>query len=357
MPDTKPGIVLNNSGICQACVHYENRKNINWDNRWNRLKKLAKKIKEQNNNDVYDCIITVSGGKDSYYQLHILKEKLGLNPLLVTVNSNFSMTKTGLYNLKNMVDVFNCDNIVLNLNQNVCRIMTRVYFEKFGFGSYPMDVAIYSFPVHIARQFNIPFVFYGENVSYEYGGVQQKETSNAGSQFKNTVASPIDLDFWKKYGLTRRDLHLFNYPIDCDVSLFYLSYFVPWDGYHNYMVAKRYGFQNVHGEWKREGYIEDYDQVDTVGYLVNSWLKYPKYGFSRVTDVCGYWLRSGRITRKEAVSLINKYDGILDDNMLNDWLSFTGYTHNEFWDVVEKFWNRDIFEKVDDVWRLKHHVS
>jgi N-acetyl sugar amidotransferase len=359
MPDTKPGVVLDEDGICQACRHYENRDMIDWDARWNELEKLCDKYRKKDG--YWDCIIAVSGGKDSYFQIHTLKNKLNMNPLLVTANTTFSITETGKHNFFNMCDAFGCDNITLNLNLDVARRMTKISFEEEGFAAMPMDLAIYVFPIRIAINYRIPLVFYGENVSYEYGGVQEKENYSALDQIYNTVATPIDLKYWEKRGVTRKEINPLIYPTkeEIDKSKMepaYLSYFTPWDGYKNYQIAKKYGFKDISHEWKREGYIEDYDQIDTIGYLMNPWLKYPKYGFARATDVSCYWIRSGKITREEGIKYVKEYDHKLDQIVLEDWLNYTGHTSKEFWDIVEKFWNRDIFEKVDDQWKLKNPI-
>jgi hypothetical protein len=224
-----------------------------------------------------------------------------------------------------------------------------------------MDLAIYVFPIRIAINYNIPLVVYGENVSYEYGGVQKEENYSAKEQIYNTVATPLDIEYWEKKGISKKDLNPLVYPTKEEIDKaklepIYLSYFIPWDGYRNYQIAKKYGFKDITHEWKREGYIEDYDQIDTIGYLVNPWLKYPKFGFARATDVSCYWIRSGRITREEGIKFIKEHDHKLDQKVLQDFLDFTGYNHKEFWDIVEKFWNRDIFEKVDGVWRLKNPI-
>ena len=117
MPDTRPGIKFDEEGVCYPCRHYENRVNIDWDKRWEELEKLADKYRGSNG-DYYDCINTVSAGKDSYYQTYILKEKLGLNPLLVTVN-NFSWTKTGLHNWNNLLNESGVDAHIMSLNPQV----------------------------------------------------------------------------------------------------------------------------------------------------------------------------------------------------------------------------------------------
>lgn len=90
--------------------------------------------------------------------------------------------------------------------------------------------------------------------------------------------------------------------------------------------------------------------------MVHPWLKYPKYGIGRATEVCGYWIRTGRLAREEAIKLVKEHDHKLDQRALQDFLDFTGYTHKEFWDAVEKFWNRDIFEKVNGIWKLKNPI-
>jgi N-acetyl sugar amidotransferase len=359
MPDTKPGVKLDAEGVCQACRRYEEKKDINWDKRWKELERLCDKYRRDDG--YWDCIIAVSGGKDSYFQVHTLKKELGMNPLLVTANTTFSITDAGDHNFKNMLDAFGCDNITLNLNLDLARRMTRVAFEKWGFGAMPMDLAIYVFPIRIALNYNIPLVFYGENVSYEYGGVQQKETYSAKDQILNTVATPIDLKFWEKHGVKREELNSLMYPTPEEINKAnlepaYLSYFVPWDGYHNYQIAKQYGFRDITHEWIREGYIENYDQVDTIGYLVNAWLKYPKFGFHRATDVACYWIRNGYITREEGIQYVKEHDHKLDQKMLQDWLDFTGYTHKEFWDIVDKHYNKDIFKKERGLWKLKNPI-
>lgn len=359
MPDTKPGVKLDNEGICQACRAYERRKTIDWNQRWHELEELCDRYRR--NDGYYDCIIAVSGGKDSHYQVYLLKEILKMNPLLVTAQSTFSWTQTGLHNFNNISDAFGCDIVALHLNLDVARKMTRVAFEERGFGAMPMDLAIYVYPLRVAINYNIPLIFYGENVSYEYGGLQTKETPSAKEQINNTVATPIDLNYWEQHDVSAMKLNALIYPTAQEIQQaklepMFLSYYVPWDGYRNYQIAKRYGFRDITHEWKREGYIEDYDQVDTIGYLVNAWLKYPKYGFSRATDVSCYWIRSGKITRDEGIQYVKQHDHLLDQRMLDDWLRFTRYTDREFWDIVERFYNRDIFEKSDGVWRLKNPI-
>ncbi|RLF59716.1 MAG: N-acetyl sugar amidotransferase [Thermoplasmata archaeon] len=357
MPDTRPGLKIGSDGVCEACKRVEKRKKIDWKSRQEKLRRLARKFKRSDG--YYDCIIAVSGGKDSYFQTYIMKEELHMNPLLVCVKDPFSHTKTGEHNLKNLSETFECDLITYTLNPSTTRKMLRIAFEEFGSPNWPIDLAIYSIPLKIAYHLKIPLIVYGENIAYEYGGPNAKDTYSAKDQIKNDVVKPIDWEWWYSKGIRKEEVEMIKYPSTKIVDALepiYLSYFYPWDGRKNYELAKQFGFRDLSHEWKREGFIEDYDQIDSVGYLVHPWLKYPKYGHARATDVASLWIRLGYITREEGIELVKENDHKLDQKALDDFLKFSGYTDREFWNIVEKFWNREIFEKVDGRWRIKHPI-
>jgi N-acetyl sugar amidotransferase len=354
MPDTRPGIKFDDNGVCYPCLVAEKRKDIDWDARQQELKQLADKYRRDDGR--YDCVIPASGGKDSHFQAHIMKNVLGMNPLMVCVSDSYSHTETGQHNFRNISEAFGIDVFTYNLNHTTMRKMTRIAFEEWCGPNWPVDLPIYSIPLKLAHALDIPLVVYGENIAYEYGGPYAEETYSAKDQIKNYLVKPIDWYFFFDKGITKEEVDMISYPSEEIVDKLepiYLSYFYPWDGFKNCQIAKRYGFRSLGDEWKREGFIEDYDQVDSVGYLVHPWLKYPKFGHARATDVACYWIRNGYITREEGIKLVKEHDHILDQQVLDDFLDFTGYSDEEFWDVVERFWNRDLFEKVDEVWRLK----
>lgn len=361
MPETRPGIVFDEEGVCRPCRVAEERKELDWDARFEKLKKLCDKYRGMNG-DYYDCIIPASGGKDSTYQIYVMKELLNMNPLVVNV-ANFSWTNTGLHNFNNMGDTFGCDIISINLNRKAAREMLWKGLTKFGSPTWYWDRAVYVFPIRMGINFGIPLIVYGENISYEYGGFQTEETYSAKDQVNNNVASFIDWDEWTDGNITKKDLNAIKYPDEEEIKKanlepIYLSYFVKWDGYKNMEISKKYGFKSLNdtAEWSREGYIEDFDQIDSKGYLVHPWFKYPKYGHARATDVACYWIRTGRINREEAIKLVKEHDHKLDRESLEDFLDFVGHTKEEFWNETEKFWNKDIFEKVDGKWKLKNPI-
>ncbi len=136
-----------------------------------------------------------------------------------------------------------------------------------------------------------------------------------------------------------------------------MSYFVPWNSYKNYQIAKAHGFHDLTHEWDRTHHAENFDQIDSRAYLVHSWLKYPKFGHAAATDYTARYIRYGMMTREEAIPIIKARDGKLDPLCVRDFCDFCGYTETEFWAIMDKFYNRDLFEKNEyDEWQLKHPI-
>lgn len=360
MPDTRPGIQFNEEGICYPCLVKEKRSSVDWKKRWDELERLAERYRGLNG-DYYDCIITVSSGKDSNYQVYTMKQRLGMNPLLISID-NWTWTETGRYNQRNMLDVFGCDLHVLTLNRKIGRKMLRRGFLYRLIPTWYWDRAVYAYPLQMAIKLGIPLIVYGENISYEYGGYGSEETYSALDQINNNVAIPVPWDVWLDEEIQMKDLNPLIYPTDEEIKLaklepIYLSYFEPWDNYEHAELAKTFGWKSLGEEWMRGGLSEDIDQIDTVGYNVHPWLKFPKFGHQHNTDMLSVAVRTGRMKREEAVKLVKEREHILDRRMLEDFLDFTRLTEEKFWATVDKFANREILEKRDGVWRLKPQVE
>lgn len=357
MPDTRPGIRFNEEGICSACQSYERRKSIDWDARWKEFEAICDKYRGMNG-DGYDCAIAVSGGKDSHYQVHLMKNVMHMNPILFSVEDNFPMTEAGKHNLRNISEEFGCSIISLKPNRQAQKKLMRYMFEKYGKPTWYLDRLIYTYPLMMAAKFNTPLLVYGENVSYEYGGSDYKETYSAKEQLNNGVASGIDeAELIEHAGVTAEDLVMTRAPKQEDLDKLdpiYISYFVKWNSFYNYELAKKHGFRDLTHEWDRTQHVENFDQVDSRAYLVHPWLKYPKFGHSSATDYSARMVRYGLITREEAVEMVHKHDGILDPLCVRDFCEFCGYTESEFWKIIDGLYNRDIFKKNElDQWVLK----
>ena len=329
MPDTRPGITFDEQGVCSACRHYENRKNVDWNARWKEFEALCDKYRGCNGPGGYDCAVAASGGKDSHFQVYILKEVMHMNPILFSVEDNFPMTEAGKHNLKNISEEFGCTIIS-------CK------------------------PLHMAAKFNTPLLCYGENVSFEYGGNADEETYSAMGQIENGVAVGMPMEELLGDGVTENDLSLTLAPTPEELKKldpFYMSYFLPWNSYKNYQIAKQHGFHDLTHEWDRTHHAENFDQIDSRAYLVHSWLKYPKFGHAAATDYTARYIRYGKMTREEAIPVIKERDGKLDPLCVRDFCEFCGYTETEFWAIIDKFYNRDLFEKNEyGEWVLKHPI-
>lgn len=356
MPDTRPGITFDEKGVCSACNAYEKRKGTDYEARFEELKELCDKYRGMNGNGP-DCAIAVSGGKDSHYQVHVMKDLLGMNPILFSVEDNFTMTEAGKHNIKNISEEFGCEIISCKPNIKLQKKLMRKTFEKYGKPTWYVDRLIYTFPLNMAVKFNTPLLVYGENVSYEYGGTDSKETYSARDIIGNGVASDIPLEELLGDGITEKDLYLTEAPNTEALSKLdpiYLSYFVEWNSYKNYIFAKSRGFHDLTHEWDRTMSVENFDQVDSYAYLVHAWMKYPKFGHACATDYASRFVRYGMINREEAIELVKKHDYALDPKAIQDFCKFCGYTESEFWEIVNKFYNKNLFYK-DNMgsWRLK----
>jgi hypothetical protein len=161
-------------------------------------------------------------------------------------------------------------------------------------------------------------------------------------------------------GVSEKDLGFFNAPSRTELEHLdpiYLSYFIPWNSYSNYVYARSRGFHDLTHEWHRTHHIEQFDQVDSRAYLIHPWLKYPKFGHASATDYAARFVRYGLLNREEAKHLVKEHDHRLDVKALRDFCEFLGYSETEFWGIVDKFYNRELFEKNNyGEWVLKNPV-
>ena len=356
MPDTRPGIFFDDNGVCQACKAHDAKLKTDWAARKVELETLCNKYRGSNGSGP-DCIIAVSGGKDSHAQTWYMKEVMGMNPLLVSVEDNLPMTQAGMHNVKNISEAFSCHIISLKPNLKVQKRLMRKTFERYGKPTWFIDRLIYTYPLHMALRWNTPLVVYGENISYEYGGADRVESYSARNQLSNGVASDIDFAELVDDVITPEALDLCKAPTLAELQRLdpiYLSYFIPWSSVTNYKIAKRHGFRDLHDEWNREHTFENFDQIESPAYLVHPWLKYPKFGHGSATDYASRFIRYGLLTRPEAIELVKKHDHRLDKRSLREFCEFLGYTECQFWDIIDGLYNAALFDKDEyGEWHLK----
>ncbi|ECQ6126268.1 N-acetyl sugar amidotransferase, partial [Campylobacter coli] len=352
MPDTRPGIKFfkdeKGKNICSACINHKNKEKIDYKARFKELEKLCDKYRGMNGKFEYDCAIAVSGGKDSHYQVHIMKEKLGMNPVLFNVEDNFTMTEAGKKNLRNLSETFGCHLISLKPDIKTQKKVMLKTFEKYGKPTWFIERLMYSFPFSMALKFNTPLLVYGENISYEYGGGDDKETPSAKAIFENGVANDLDISEFIDNETKEENLQLFFNPNTDDLNKLdpiYLSYFVKWNSYSNYIFAKSRGFNDLQDEWDRSHCAESFDQVDSIGYTLHAWMKYPKFGHAMASDYASRFVRYGMISREEATKIVKEKDHDLDNKCIEDFCNFTGISKATFWEIIEKHYNLELFYK------------
>jgi N-acetyl sugar amidotransferase len=343
MPSTRPGIKFDERGWCTACQYEEKKDSIDWEVRLKQLEALCDRHRRPTG---YDCIVASSGGKDSMWQVFVFKEVMRMNVLLVTVSDNFPQTNAGRHNIMNISERFGCDTLMLKPNLKAEKIAVRYAFEKHLKPTYLIDRLIYSYPLYMAKKLGIPLLVYGENISAEYGGVNDEETPSAMNQITNGVASDIPKQELVDAGIPERELELFDPPTDLSgVEAIYLSYFIRWNSYANYVYAKSNGFVDLRGEWDRTHHAESFDQIDSPAYLVHSFSKYPKFGHAQATDYVSKYIRYGMMTREEGISIVKERDGKLDNRCVREFCEFCGYTIAEFWKIMNSFYNKELFIK------------
>lgn len=352
MPDTKPNLFLDEEGVCNACRSYENRKVVNWDLRKEELMVLLNKYRSKDSSN-WDCIVPVSGGKDSTFQVVRLLQ-LGMNPLCVTA-STCDLTEIGRKNIENIKQL-GVDYLEFSPNPRVRAKLNYIGLTKVGDISWPEHVSIFTIPVRVAVQYNIPLIIWGENSQNEYGGPAADSDRNVldrrwleefGGLLGLRVSDLVGID-----GIAQKDLIPYTYPTDEDlkkvgVTGLFLGYYLPWDGYSNSLLAQAHGFQT----WYKvtEGSIVNYENLDNYQTAIHEFFKFIKFGFGRASDHASLHIRRGRLTREDGIYLVSKHDGKFPstylDRPLSEILKPLGMTVDEFVRVADKFTNKKLFLK------------
>jgi N-acetyl sugar amidotransferase len=336
MPESRPGSWFVD-GVCGACRNYEKRKEIDWAGRERELEEVLERFRGER---PYDCIIPVSGGKDSHRLVKEMTER-DMRPLLVTVNDSFTHTTAGTHNLRNLIDRFNLNHWQYTISHDLFVRATKWAFEQTGEALKFVEYAIYTIPYMLAQQMGIGLVVFGENSAYEYGSTENN--TYVANDDLNAMVRKIEgeYEFWMEGGISADEVdtikpHVASYPL-----VMYMSYFIPWSSIDNYEIAKGLGFKDLTGEWDRLGTIENFEQIDSQAYMVHLWLKYPKFGFQRVCDIASRRVREGRLELEKAKKLIEKHDPVLDPIALKDFCKTCGYTEDKFWEIVNNAgWNK-----------------
>ncbi len=350
MPETKPDLTFDSEGVCAACRSFEQRKEVNWEERKKELRDILDKYKVKDSSN-YDCIVPVSGGKDSHFQVIKMLE-FGMNPLCITATTDH-LTELGRKNIEN-IKRLGCDYIEVSVNPVVRRKINKFALREVGDISWPEHVTIFTIPIRIAVKLKVPLIIWGENAQNEYGGPAADAKNNTLTrrwleEFGGLLGLRVS-DLVGHEGIGKKDLIQYTYPTDEElkevgVSGIFLGYYLPWDGYQNAQIAKENGFTTYHKFV--EGSIVDYENLDNGQTGIHDYFKFLKFGFGRSTDLVCLRLRRGRATREEMLKLVKENDGKFPWEYLGvkleDILKEIGLSLEEFILICDRFTNKKLF--------------
>ncbi|MBI4995412.1 MAG: N-acetyl sugar amidotransferase [Rhodocyclales bacterium] len=307
------GLVIDDDGICSGCRVHEEKDSLDWTERWARLESLVAPYRNSTGRS-YDCIVPVSGAHDSYYIVHLVKERLGLNPLLVTYNRYFN-TPLGIRNLANLRIRFNCDILYQNVNPESVRRIVRSTLHHFGSIYWPILAGQTVFPVQTAVRFRVPLIIWGAHQGLEQVGMfshrHEVEMTRRYRKDHDLMGYEAD-DLLSVFDtLTEGDIWQYRYPDDAALDAvgvrgIYLGNFVRWDpkAQHEAMIAAHDYASASFGRT-----FDTYDHVDCFNYMgLHDQLKLFKHGYSKVTDHATREIRHGRMTREQALALVRRHE-------------------------------------------------
>jgi N-acetyl sugar amidotransferase len=345
------GLIIDEEGICSGCRIHEEKDTLDWNKRFGLLEEIVRPYISKKC-DQYDCIVPVTGANDSYYIVDIVKNKLGLNPLLVTYNKYFN-TPLGIRNLANLRIKFNCDILYQNINPLSVKNITRTTLRSFGNIYWPILAGQTVFPVQTSVRFKIPLIIWGAHQGLEQVGMFSHE-----HEVEMTRRYRKDHDLFNKEAddilsifdsLNEKDIWQYRYPSDHDLNSvgvrgIYLGNYVRWDpkDQHEQMIQS---FGYITSTFART--FDCYDFVDCYNYMdLHDLLKLYKHGYSKVTDHASREIRFGRLTREEGLALVQKHElaDLQFSKLFSEWLGITEnaltfitdqHRNPLYWDEVE----------------------
>jgi N-acetyl sugar amidotransferase len=364
--NAKPTIIFDEEGVCSGCRYHESRSqlDVDWSERWSMFECIADEAKKmaRSRGNKHDCIIPVSGGKDSHFQVWLAKEKLGLNPLLVSFNHLFN-TPAGRRNLCNLVEKSGCDHVLVSAGLDGVRRISRYMLETVGDLTWHYHAGIRTVPFQVAVQHNIPLIIWGEHGFAELTGIVSLEDF---VEFTRWTRKEHDMRGYEPHdligngGIEEKHLAPYVYPNDSEIARtevrgIYLSNFVPWNAkLQAEQMMKIWDFGAV--TFERERTFNLHSKIEDHANDVHDYLKYVKFGYGRATDDASMEIRHGRLSRAEGRRLVGRYDATVPST-LEFYCDFLGISPGKFYDLVERMRDPKIWEKKGAEWTPKQSAA
>lgn len=356
LPDTRPGITLDSEGVCSACRGHDDKEHkIDWAGRARDFERVVSQARQASHG--YDCIVPVSGGKDSWYQV-IRCQEFGMKVLGVTWRTP-ARTAIGQRNLESMVRRLGIDHIDYSVSPEVERRFTKAAFVTKGATAIPMHMALFAVPIRLSVQFRVPLIVWGENPQLEFGGAET-----------DRLATDLNLDWVAKHGvtngtgwrdwvglekLTESDMIAYRLP-DPDefsrasVRSVFLGSFFKWNSFDNARIAESRGF-SVSPEYRKTG-VWDFADLDCDLISLHHFLKWYKFGITRAFDNLSVQIRYGMISRDQAIQRLAQVGLQVPHADIEKFCSWVGEPVEWFWRHCERFRNHDIWVRRNGHWSI-----
>lgn len=357
MPDTRPRVVFDTEGVCNACRNADEKGSIDWDAR--RVEFLGLVEPYRSKDGGWDCVVPWSGGKDSSTVAYRLKFEFGLNPLLVTF-SPLLPNEVGNRNREQMIQL-GFDHVFVRPNQRVHRHLARRFFIERGNPKVAWDAGINAIPLQVAVNYGIRLVFYAEHGESEYGGRVLREESKRTKDFTEVIEHHIGDDprNWLDDVVGPGDLNPYLYP-DLDLvrrtnaRAFYFSYFFRWSMLRNFeFISGQFPFA-THPAGRTPGTFTDFDSLDDKSDNLYYYMQYIKFGFGRaVRDACRM-IQNGHMTRERALELARQYDGEFPEEFFDDMADYLSMSRAELLEAIDQHRNAELWTREAGEWRLRY---
>lgn len=363
-PENHPlNIVFDEEGVCSGCRVHEEKDTLDWTERGLQLKALLESYRSTSRRN-YDCIIPVSGARDSYFIVHTVKNVYGMNPLLVSYNRQYN-TRRGLRNYAYLKTRFNCDMIEMVVDPLKVRNITRTTIAELGSMHWHVLAGQTVFPVQVAVRFKIPLIVWGAHQGLDQVGMfsHTDEVEMTRKYRKEHDLMGVEAeDLVGKGDLDEQTLLPFFYPHDKELEKtgvrgIYLGNFIRWDSkaQHELMI-ERYGYETA----PQQRTFDTYNDVDCQHYSgIHDYVKLMKWGYGKVSDHASREIRLKRLTREEGIDLVARYQNIVPDDLpaLMSWL---GTSAADFYAHIARFrdpraWRRRINGDWDLLDSVIHH--
>jgi N-acetyl sugar amidotransferase len=364
-PDTRPNTKFTDEGICPACHYFRQLAHVDWQERYEILEDILGQYPRKPGQH-FDCIVGVSGGKDSTRQALFVRDKLGLRPLLVCLSyPPQQVTQRGVSNISNLIGL-GFDVVISAPAPETWRKLMRISFERFTNWARSTELALFSSVPQLAIRYKIPLILWGENPGLQLGDLKTLgRTGYDGNnlRFMNTLSGG-GFDWMLEAELSPKDLFSYRYPgVDdfeaAKLQIVYLGWFLgDWSEVNNAMYSCTDGIEIRSDTVDNTGDLYGVSALDEDWVTLNQMIKYYKFGFGRVTDYVNEEIRLGRMTREHGIGLVERYDDACADGYIESFCEYIGVSVFQFWSQVRASLNRDLFNvSVDGSIRRRFKVG